>query len=203
MPPKKRTFEEVEFPEEVSASQGAEEPSRKRQRHGGGASLEAAQPVSWTPAGQSTEFTVGSHSSRKPKSLAAHFAKSAATEKKVPWVPQKFHLPSDPEYSTSAVPDPSGAASSGNDWRDWATPNCRCMQCEVLRVAPLLVGSSTALLLDLDNWGFTPLATTALPRGAEVPTGVFLWAFFGSGFEKASGVGDLDSLDFQQYSQQH
>ncbi|KAJ9471211.1 hypothetical protein DIPPA_23548 [Diplonema papillatum] len=103
-----------------------------------------------------------------------------------------FHTIMDPAFSNVAV------AEEGRDTRAgaWIGSQCKCLQCETTRVAQQLVKHeiNAVVLLDLDNFGFPHWIKHAAPPSFlatdDAQKKVFVWGFYGLGFETHGLKGD-------------
>eukprot|EP01064_Diplonema_japonicum_P038915 TRINITY_DN9614_c0_g1_i1.p1 TRINITY_DN9614_c0_g1~~TRINITY_DN9614_c0_g1_i1.p1 ORF type:complete len:344 (+),score=77.79 TRINITY_DN9614_c0_g1_i1:73-1032(+) len=110
----------------------------------------------------------------------------------------RFHSIADPEFSDIALPRPGQDGRSGA----WIGSKCRCLQCELTRVATGLKGKNTICLLDLDNFGYPHWVKQASPHQLQAagkpPENVFLWGFYGLGFEAHGHKGDpMDAISWR------
>eukprot|EP01079_Euglenida_sp_SAG-EU17-18_P003770 gene3770-4171_t len=96
---------------------------------------------------------------------------------------------------TPATLQQDGAAET--DITKWHGPGgCRCLRCEILGIAKRLVPCPVIVALDIDNFGLSFFSRKAY---AEVPAGVFLWVFYGKGFEDYWQI-NLDNTDWTAYT---
>eukprot|EP00755_Sulcionema_specki_P016809 Sspe_Gene.10637::Locus_3560_Transcript_4_5_Confidence_0.400_Length_4151::g.10637::m.10637 len=97
----------------------------------------------------------------------------------------RFHTVADPNFSDIALPRPGHDGKTGA----WLGSECRCLQCEITRVASKVKDGSVVVLLDLDNYGYPHLVRQPFPV-ADIPSNIFLWGFYGLGFEEHGHKGD-------------
>eukprot|EP01059_Diplonema_ambulator_P014095 TRINITY_DN24923_c0_g1_i1.p1 TRINITY_DN24923_c0_g1~~TRINITY_DN24923_c0_g1_i1.p1 ORF type:complete len:318 (+),score=43.48 TRINITY_DN24923_c0_g1_i1:56-1009(+) len=107
----------------------------------------------------------------------------------------RFHVITDPEFSDIALPRPGHDGRSGS----WIGSQCRCLQCETTRVASKLRQKTTICILDLDNYGYPQWVRQPAPPGLHSmgapPPNLFIWGFYGLGFEAHGHKGDpLDAI---------
>jgi len=181
---KKRTFEEVDFSDDDGAAatkKGREDPGEQKPAK--------RQKVKRKGAEEDDENGFITIITPDPPPLPASSSRPDV----------RFHQPTDPDFSPIAIPVLGENANC--DWREWQSPKCRCLKCEILRVAPLMKRCRVVVLLDIDNWGLDPLAKR--PRAnLRLPDDCFFWCFYGLGFEKFEGV-DLGGVDFAAYAARH
>ena len=109
----------------------------------------------------------------------------------------RFHRVTDPDYSDIAIKNPSDITSINDTIKKgWLGSECRCLQCELTRLAGSLsaqteVTRDIVVLLDLDNFGFPHWVRTPVQmRDFKLPENIFLWGFYGLGFESHGRKGD-------------
>ena len=112
----------------------------------------------------------------------------------------RFHTVLDKEFSDVALPRPGADPSVKSG--AWIGAVCRCLQCEATRAAQTLVAGvaegkgakTTVVLVDLDNYGYPQWvrhpAPASVAEAGSAPNNVFVWCFYGLGFETHGHKGD-------------
>eukprot|EP00756_Hemistasia_phaeocysticola_P054990 Hpha_TRINITY_DN30905_c0_g1::TRINITY_DN30905_c0_g1_i1::g.112247::m.112247 len=102
----------------------------------------------------------------------------------------RFHTMGHPEFRLTAMRPPTGGQEGFKEQATaWISGQCRCLQCEVTRVATLLSKKQqprVCVLWDLDNYGFpAQLRGPAPPSLSELKVAekAVVWAFYGLGIE--------------------